>query len=129
MLIRASLAALLAASCLAAQAAEPVQGEGFVCKMSLNVPQPNGTGDFGSIHLRLYSQPYCMGNQVAAGNIYTTHAVNGQPWEHYTEAGLVAMHQTLYMALRDGTRVEYFHYPEIGTGLVPHFGILKFAGR
>lgn len=129
MLIRASLAALLAASGLAAHAAEPVQGEGFVCKTRLNVPQPNGSGDFGYIHLRLHSQPYCMGSLVAYGNVYTTHAANGQPWEHYTEAGLTAMHQTLYLAMRDGTRVEYFHYPETGTGLAPHFGILTFAGR
>lgn len=129
MLIRVLFAASLALSGAAATAAEPVQGEGFVCKTRLNVPQPNGSGDFGYIHLRIYSQPYCMGNLMAYGNIYTTHAVNGEPWEHYTEAGLVAMHQTLYLALRDGTRVEYFHYPETGTGVVPHFGIVTFAGR
>lgn len=123
---------LLAVICFAAHAAEPpppVQGEGFVCKTRLNVPQPNGSGDFGYIHLRIYNQPYCMGALVASGNIYTTHAVNGQPWEHYSEAGLMAMHQTLYLALRDGTRVEYFHYPETGTGTAPHFGIITFAGR
>ncbi len=132
MFIRLVFIAVLSMFCsaLPAQAAAPpLQGEGFVCELKLSGPQPNGSGDFGYIYLKVSAQPHCMGGLVAYGNIYTEHATWGQPWEHHSEAGLMAMHQTLYMALRDGTRIEYFYYPEAGTGLAPHFGGMNFAGR
>jgi len=104
-----AFALTIAASLAVASGSAHANAAGYVCTVNYQPSPVYGYGDYGFIMFTLYSQPYCAGSSQGTFWAFTKGAtVNTDVRSLYSEAGLLALDQTLNQALVYGRFVDVF---------------------